>query len=126
MQFNNQQKQKFYDCFPNLLAKSTGSKKMGSFVEVEPEEIQLDQEFFAQTQFNNNSLAEAAVNFFLMKSKPPVISNSQIIEFLNAFYGGSNTEPDLSEQELKYLYNLGYKNLIDQIKVKIKIALKQI
>ena len=65
-------------------------------------------------------MAEAAVNFFLMKSKPPIISQAQILDFLSSFYGPSQHDIDLTEQELKYLYNLGYKTLIDQVKANIK------
>ena len=62
-----------------------------------------------------------------MKSQPPVISSNQMLRFLQTFPGNEQysnltdlTKTQLNDQEIKSRFKVGYKQLNERIKYKLK------
>ena len=89
----------------------------------------FDQEFLAGNQAGGPSTNTQA-NFFLLKSSPLIVSQAQMLEFLQTFFGQATVEghgpgSKLTEQEVKYLYNHGYRQVCEKIKLKIRQLSRQ-
>ena len=120
--------------FPHLIIKgrirsATALKKRGSIGQGLDKLVEEGDHALGGLDRDGQSIYSAAANFFLLKSKAPVVNQDQMFEFLESFFGqGDGRTSDSAEllriksneSELKYHYNLGYKQINEAIKGRIR------